>query len=301
MVDEPQDIADADNDYFDPDEEPQEVNLQGDEDALPGDDDDPALEAEAEDAPENPDEEPGDDPEIDLGDGLKLPKSEIRSGYMRDRDYRQKTAEVARDRETAHKARDYYVTAIQSHNSLLQETEKMLADIMPDDPPWSLAETNPGEYQKQKAIRTEIEKMINGVRERSKKVSQSAQQVSQFDNGQTIAKHVQGLEQRFPHLKGDQQRLVNFVRQKRQEAVELGLTEQEVGNLTDDRLLSIIHYASLGKKAEHNRNNAKRRMQAPKTGQARPATGNGNTGNRKAMQRLAKSGSLKDALSVDFE
>lgn len=300
MVDEPQDIAEVDNDYFDPDEEPEQVNLEGEEDADPGDDE-PALDAEAEDDPENPGAEPGEDPEIDLGDGLKLPMSEVRSGYMRDRDYRQKTAEVARDRDTVHKARDYYVNAIQSHNSLLQETEKMLAEILPDDPPWSLAETNPGEYQKQKAIRTEIEKMINGVRERSKKVSQGAQQVNQFDQGQTIAKHVQGLEQRFPHLKGDQQKLVNFVRQKRQEAIEMGFSEQEVGNLTDDRLLSVIHYASLGKKAEHNRNNAKRRIEAPKKGQARPASGAANTGNRKAMQRLEQSGSLKDAMKVDFD
>lgn len=304
MVGENLDIAEADIDYYDPDEEPATDNLETEVEALPGDDEAPALEAEAEGQEEEQEQEQGDegqDPEIDLGDGLVLKASEVRAGYMRDRDYRQKGTELARERETVQAVRNHYAEQIQAANSLLQGTEEMLASLMPENPSYDLARTNPGEYQAQVALREEVGRLIQQVKDKAQEVKGSTQKVQQFDNSQAIQRHVQGLEQRFPQLRGDQNKLVQFVQQKRQDALSFGFSPQEVGNVTDDRLLTMAHYAVLGQKAEHNRNNAKRRLESPKKGNARPATGGPGKSNAKAMQRLSQTGSLRDALAVDFD
>jgi len=52
-----------------------------------------AADAEEQEA-QDPAEQQDDDPEIDFGD-FKLKKSEAKAGYMKDADYRRKTAEVA--------------------------------------------------------------------------------------------------------------------------------------------------------------------------------------------------------------
>tara|TARA_R100001086_G_scaffold25560_2_gene12024 strand:+ start:2019 stop:2942 length:924 start_codon:yes stop_codon:yes gene_type:complete len=307
MVGEPEDIAVEDIDYFDPDEEQETVNLEGEQEAHPGDDEEPAEMAEAEENDEeNPDEaeEPTvEDPEIDLGDGLVLPASELRSGYMRDKDYRQKTTELSQERQTVQQSKDFYAQQAQSANSLLQETVGFLQGLVPPEPPLSLAQTNPQDFQYQKELRERTIAEINGIVQKSQQAQQSQQKTQTFDQNQAFAQHVAGLERRFPHLKGDNNKIVSFIQQTRKAAVEqFGLTPQEASTVTDDRFLEMAHYASLGKKAEHNRNNAQRRIQPAKKGQGRAATGNkGNAGNRKAMQRLSQTGSIKDALMIDFD
>lgn len=303
MVGEPQDIAEVDIDYYDPDEEPATDNLETDAEALPGDDEAPALEAEAEGQEEEQDErgEPGQDPEIDLGDGLVLKASEVRAGYMRDKDYRQKTEGLARANEAVQQSRQMFQEQGQRLNSLLQGAEQWLESLIPEPPSFELARTNPSEYQAQKALHEQVGQLIQQVKAKAEEAKGPIQQVQQLDRSQAVQRHVQGLEQRFPQLRGDQSKLVQFVQQKRQDALSFGFTPQEVGNVTDDRLLTMAHYAVLGQKAEHNRNNAKRRLENPKKGNARPATGNPGKSNTKAMQRLSQTGSLKDALMVDFD
>jgi len=49
---------------------------------------------------DNPEGDTGNQPElVELPDGSKVPKDEVLKGYMKDADYRKKTAELARDRE----------------------------------------------------------------------------------------------------------------------------------------------------------------------------------------------------------
>jgi hypothetical protein len=295
-------LTDADIDYYDPDEEQETDNLEGDERATPGEDD-PALEAEAEQEldEENPDEETDpDDPIIDLGDE-KLTRSEVKQRMMFHQDYTRKTTELSHERQTVQTARQTYQQKYQQVDSLLQETVEFLKSVIPDEPPLRLSQTDPAAFQYQKELRARAMAEVQQVVAKSQQVKQSSQQVQQFEGGQAIQRHIAGLERRFPQLKGDQQKLVSFVQSKRKDALEFGFSEHEVANVTDDRILEMAHYAALGKKAKHNRDNAMRRMQPPKTGQGRAATGTSGTSNKKAMQRLAQTGSFKDALKIDFD
>lgn len=308
MAGELEDIG-GDIDYYEPEEDQETDNLEGEQEA-PSDDDENQPDEESEAATEDQDNEEdpegeeaegeSDDPVIDI-DGEQVPLSQLKEERMRQQDYSRKTAELSRERETVQQAREHYTQQYQTVNSLLQETVQFLEGVIPDEPPLSLAQSDPAQYQYQKELRARAKQEVQQLVERSQKAQQTNQQTQQFDQKQVLQRHVEGIERRFPHLRGDQQKLVGFVQETRQKAKDFGFTDQEVSNLTDDRIIEALHYAALGKKAEHNRNNAKRRLQQPKKGNARPATGNGNPGNRKAMQRLEQTGSLRDALNIDFD
>jgi hypothetical protein len=85
MADELDDIAAEEIDYFDPEEELETDNLEGDDEAHPGDDDEPSLEDETEEVEENPDGEEAEteteDPVIDL-DGEQVPLSQLKQERM---------------------------------------------------------------------------------------------------------------------------------------------------------------------------------------------------------------------------
>ena len=303
MVGELDTFAETDIDYYDPDEDQEIDNPETEVEAPVGEENEPTQEVEAEDNqdddPENQ-EEPDDDPLIEL-DGEEVKLSELKADRMRQQDYSRKTAEIARERETVQQTRQFFSQRQTQLDSLLQETMGFLESVIPEEPPLSLAQTNPQEFQYQKELRQRAKAEIDQLVEKSKQAKETGQQVQQFTNRQTLMQHVDGLERRFPHLKGEQSKLVAFIKDTRDKAADFGFSQQELAQVTDDRLLEMAHYAALGKKAEHNRNNAKRRMQNPKKGNARPATAKGNTGNRKAMQRLEQSGSLRDAIHVDFD
>ena len=298
------DIDLSDIDYFDPDEEPAGDSLEGADEAAPVDDDPPEEGEGAEDEQDNDDADGADDPVFDI-DGEEVPLSQLKAwkeGHLRQDDYSRKTAELARERETVQQARQVYTQNAQFAQSLLQETLEFLQGAIPDEPPLSLAQQSPEQYHYQKELRQRVQSEIQQLVQKSQQAGQKLQQVSGFDKTQAFTRHVEGLRGRFPHLKGDDQKLVKFVQDTRQKAVdEWGFAPQEVAQVTDDRLLSLIHYAEMGKKAEHNRNNAKRRLAKPQKGAGRAAQSGSGDSNRKAMQRLSKTGSLKDALMIDFE
>lgn len=295
----------GDIDYYEPEEDQETDNLEGEQEA-PSDADEENPDEESESAEDDQDtdddaeEGEDDDPVIEI-DGEKIPLSQLKEERMRQQDYSRKTAEVAREREAVQQARQHYTQQYQTANSLLQETVKFLQGVIPDEPPLSLAQSDPAKYQYQKELRARAQKEVDELVKRSEKLRESHKETQTFDQRQLVQKHIEGIERRFPHLRGDQQKLVSFVNETRKKALDFGFTEQEVANATDDRLLEMVHYAALGKKAEHNRNNAKRRLQEPRKGNARPAQAKGNTSNRKAMQRLEQTGSLRDALNVDFD
>lgn len=305
MVDEQTDIV-SDYDYYDPDDDPATDNAEGEYEATEGDTDEtPDVDQEAEQDAEqdNPDEESeaDEDPVIDLGDE-QIPLSKLKEERMRQQDYSRKTAEVARERETVQQAQKFYSQQSQQLNSLLQNTVEFLQSVIPDEPPLSLAQSNPSQYQYQKELRSRAMAEVQQLVQKSQQVQQNQKQTQQFQSNQQIQQHVAGLERSFPHLKGNQEKLVSFVQETRQKATEFGFTPQEIANVTDNRLLEMAHYAALGKKAEHNRNNAKRRLAQPQKGQGRPAgTNKKGNDNRRAMQRLSQTGSLRDALAIDFE
>jgi hypothetical protein len=85
-------------------------------------------------------------------------------------------------------------------------------------------------------------------------------------------------------------------------ALDLGFTEAEVKGQTDHRILGLAYYAKIGMEAERAKETAKAKVtKVAPTPAKKPGQVRGGKSNRAAMQKLAKSGSLKDALNVDYD
>lgn len=289
-------------DNYDLDEEQEAGNLEAEDESTFGDDDASEEGETAEDEEldgEPSEEEEPEEPLIDLGDE-QVPLSELKEGRLRQQDYSRKMAEVTDLRKEAETTRDQYAQNSTYVNSLLQNMTNWLEGVIPPEPDFQLSRTDPGEYQYQKALREKAMSEVAQVVQLSKQAQHNSQQVTQQQQAEIEQKHLAGLEKSFPHIKGSPEKLNSFVESARKSAIEFGFTEQEVANVTDNRILEAMHFAALGRRSVENRNNAKRRIQTPKKGTGRPATATGNS-NRKAMQRLEQTGSLRDALKIDIE
>lgn len=105
---------------------------------------------EGEEAPEVPEED--DDPEIDLGD-IKVKKSELKAGYMKDADYRRKTSEAAEVKRAAQAEREQVkAERAQYANHLDVVLTGLQTQLIGDQQALArLAETDPAEWVKQNA------------------------------------------------------------------------------------------------------------------------------------------------------
>lgn len=282
------------------------------EDAIDALEDDETVEEETEDdgdkdSEEQPDEaedegdqpQDGDDVLVDVGNGQQIPVGELRKGYMLQQDYTAKTTEVARQREAVQEAQQSNAQQSQFLQNAYGELTEFIQSLIPAAPDASLAQSNPGAYLQQQALRDGVANELQSVLSKAQNAQSLASNVSQQAYQQAKAENDVKLVEAFPNLKDAGQRVV-FDRGIAEAAKEFGFTEQEASQVVDHRVLSALHYARIGKQAEHNRKNAKRRVaEKPRKGTpnkgTRPATSS-----RNAMANLAKSGSFEDAMKVDF-
>ena len=295
-----EDFAEQDQDFD---------TLDGETDEIVSDenDNDEHLEDPSEDDAPEGEEAEGDDPDSDdqvrvtLDDGTETTLAELKRGYFREADYTHKTTELAEERKQLAEMRQSFDQRSNYVETTLNNLTSFLGQLVPDEPPISLAQSDPAAYQYQKALRDNAISELNQVVQMQDGHGQALQGFSQEDVARLKGEEDAKLLKAMPHL-SDPAKRAAFDNTIKETAIEFGFTEDEVAGVADHRVLQLVHYARLGKRAVTNRNNAKRRVEAPKKGKARPAkvTAKG-ASNRKAKERLSKSGSLEDAMSIDFD
>lgn len=267
--------------------------------------DEPEDAAEEEAEAEGEEDSEADDAVIELPNGDTLTVSEleeIRANGLRQSDYTQKTTELAERRKQIDEIEGRYSERLGFAENVLQNLSTYLETLVPEEPPLALAQTDPGAYQYQRALReqavAEIGKLVNVKKDLDDHKSQSAQQDMQKYREAEEAK----LAEALPHLK-DPARKAAFDKNIAEAAKEFGFSDDEISQTADHRILQLVHFAKIGKRAEQNRNNAKRRVETPRQGKKPKAatTSPKAAQNRQAMQRLSKSGSVEDALRIDFD
>ncbi|MFN7882953.1 MAG: hypothetical protein ACK5PF_08055, partial [bacterium] len=105
---------------------------------------------------EEPDAEPAaeDDSVLVALDGdEKVTLKELKAGYFRQKDYTQKTTEVAQERKTVEATKAAYAERNAVLETALQNLGGYLQGLIPPEPPLHLAQTDPGRYQYQRALR----------------------------------------------------------------------------------------------------------------------------------------------------
>ncbi|ANL02693.1 hypothetical protein [Rhizobium phage RHEph18] len=297
--------------FLDSDEEEQNNQAEGE----------PGIESETDEAVEDgqesddtqeqqPDDEPeadGEEPEakeaddavvVTLKGGEQVPLEELKLGYMRDRDYRHKTQETANkgkslDEMTARVVRT--VDAIAAH----------LAGMLPEEPQPTLAIQNPNEYTRQKAIYDSAMAQVNAIIRLANDPKDVAAKRSKEEEDALIAANDEALARSFPQTRKSAEERKKFFDQSFETARDLGFTDEELRGQIDHRYFKLAYYARLGLQAEQAKSKALAKVaSAPPAvaiGKAKGAAAQQARANQEAMKKLSKTGSIKDAMSIDFD
>jgi hypothetical protein len=106
------------------------------------------------------------------------------------------------------------------------------------------------------------------------------------------------LAQAMPHL-ADPAKYEAFRSTVVKAAMEdFGFSQAEADTTYDARVMQLVHYARLGKLAEKNRQNAKRRVETPKQARTQVKAPDPNQKASELKRRFQRTGSFEDALKL---
>lgn len=272
------------------------------EDALEAlaDNEDVTEEPQAEDEPE----EESEDDTVELDDGTTATLEELKEAKLKEKafqaDYTRKTQEVAQERKAVEATKAQLNERTEYIESVVQNLSAYLEKLIPADPPLSLAQTDPGRYQYQRALRENAIAELNQLVQVKERIDTHKQAVSTEEFKAYQDREQAALLKKRPEL-SDPARRAAFDETVKATALSLGFTEAEIAQTADHRILDLVYLARIGQKAIENRNNAKRRVETPKAARVAPKPAPVNVQNKKAMHALSKSGRFADALKIDFD
>lgn len=246
----------------------------------------------------------GDDVQVKLKDGTELTLNELESGYMMQRDYTQKTEQLAAERREFDELVGIYQ---QGYHDLLTKTqalEEYLGQLIPQNVDTSLLSTDPVAYAQQKELIDNANKELDKIRNMRAQNTGIGSQINQQQINAAMQKEHFLLLNAMPKLK-DPARHTEFITQTNQTAMEFGFKQEEAEQVFDHRTRTLLHYARLGKLAEKNQANMRNnRGQQPtkinSQGQRRGKHAVTPQGSNAARDRFRRSGDIDDAAAMDF-
>lgn len=296
-------------DYYDPDEDQDTVEAPVEGEIESGEETDQTVEASDEEAgqsdeaaedPAKPSDEPAaavkDDIKVPMPDGSELTLAELRNGYLRQSDYTRKTTEAAELKRT-----------VEAQASRIERTvntfAEFLASRIPPAPDYNLSVTDPGRFVREKAAHEAAVAQVAQILEMGGEAKAATSQLSQVDQQKAIERENAALLSAFPETAKPEGRKA-FFGAAVETAKALGYSDEEIKGVIDHRLFALSYWASKGMAASKAAEQAKAKVQnvppvtaAPK----RPAVTAKAQQNRDAMKRLSRTGSIKDALAIDFD
>lgn len=299
----PQNETAPDWDYYDPDEDQDTEETKPEvSEGEPAPDDESSNEAASGDEQSDDAESKaeGDDKAsksalVVLPTGEKLPLEEVTKGFMRQQDYTRKTQAVAETRK-----------ALEATAQQLQAVQTAFVDYLsqyvPPAPDAALAYTNPAEYVAQKAAHEAAIARVSQIAELGRQAKGVSRQVDQVAHKEILDREFGMLVERIPALKDPKAR-EKFREGTFAAAREFGFTDEELATATDHRLFLLADAAREGIAARKARQAAKEKVAAvpPVTAPNKRAAPTAKPGNREAMDRLKRTGSIRDAMAIDFD
>ena len=294
------DYAEPDEDQATPETKPAETDSNSETDeAQPSQEaEEPeADKTETEEKTEKATAEPDDSIVIAMPGGEKLELKELKSGYLRDRDYRHKTTDLANKRR---ELETLSTRVTQSANAI----SEVLMSQVPKAPDPSLALSDPVRYVQEKAQHEGALEFVNSIVEKATSAKEVVNTLTQEQQTEVIQSEIAKLTEAFPDIVKPEGKK-KFFDATLSAAREMGFSDQELNSLTDHRYFKVLHYAKLGMEAEAAKAKAASKVVnvPPVAVQKRPAGANAAKvrANQDAMKRLAQTGSIHDAMAVDFD
>lgn len=292
-------------DYYDPDEEQDNVapkEAAGTEGETAETTEEVVQEAEGQDTQEETAEpetaetetqaavkEASEDMLVTLRDGTKIPVAELRNGYMRQDHF---TRERQKDAQTAN-----YLQQVS------QQIEQFVMAQIPPPPDPQLAYSNPAEYVQQQAQHEAARRHWADVTQLKEQAEQGLNAVQQAEHQRVLATERDLLIQKLPALK-EPKGWADFMVKAMDVAKQAGVSEDEFKTFSDHRYFAVLDLAIEGATARKAKQVAKQKVATvpPVAPPKRQVVQNSAVvKNRDAMRKLSQSGSIRDALQVDFD
>ena len=258
-------------------------------------------EGEPEGGDENADEgeeaekpEPTDDVTVKLPTGEAVPLAELKNGYMRDRDYRIKTTQVAETR------RDLEAQAVRVSQTV-DAVADFLARQLPPEPNAALLYTDPQAHYRERAIYDAALGQIHALIELGSAPKQALSRMTDQQRSEVLATENARLAQLFPMTLKEQGRK-EFFEGAIAASARMGLTPQDVANETHAGRIGLAYKAHLWDLSQEAKAKAKAKVQnVPAVSPPRrqqTASAAAIKGRQEARQRLQSSGRLEDAMGL---
>lgn len=271
----------------------------GDEPDVPEQEVDDVIEA-GDEPDENPQPSQDDDPDEEWeagGQKYKVKKSELRAGYMKDADYRQKTAKVAeKERAVEHYAQQFMQE--RQHNANRLETLIVAAqrELIGSQPDEGLIDRDPVEYLRQMTQfknRTQQLQQLAAERQANAQQMQAAQAQRQQ---QYLQAQREQLSSAIPEWRDDKVRTAD---QKliQDTLSQAGYSTEEISSIADHRAVVLARKAALyDQMVAARQNKAAPSLPKPIRPGAAGSTSNSSAA-QKARERLARNPGDIGALS----
>lgn len=223
--------------------------------------------------------------------------AELKTGYFRQADYSRKTLELTEKRRDLEAMTARVTTSV---NAIAEFLSKQI----PEAPDASLAMTDPGRYVREKAMHDAAMVQINAILEQANAPKEVANKLTAEQRSELLQSENAKLAEAFPTTATPEGRK-KFFESAASAAKELGYSDEDIRGVTDHRMFALAHYARLGLAAEKAKAKAAQKVAnvppvAPNKRQ-QGATASKARANREAMKRLTQTGSIHDAMAIDFD
>lgn len=283
--------------YYDPDEdEPDTEEVQEeaatDDGIEQSEDDDPEDDADEAEA-EGSEDQAAEPVKVKLPDGTEVEQEEVVKGYLRQQDYSRKTQALAEERKG-------FQSSVQRLEQIQEAFIDQISAMVPKAPDPSLAYSDPNAYTRAKAAHeaamAQVERIVQlgqQPREMRSEMDEKAQREWAADQDRLLA-------ERFPEVSKPDTRK-QFFQDAISAARHAGFSDQEIGGFHDHRVLALAKMAADGMKAKQSTEKARKKVEKAPPVTPRKSAGRNRNRNAEAMKKLTKSGSIRDALAIDFD
>jgi len=235
--------------------------------------------------------EEGKDEEVEVDD------DELKRGYMKDRDYRAKTALVAREREALQaKIKEQTEPVVQQYQQSLQFFEqalwKTLAPEMQSVDWNKLAQENPAEWAAKMQAVNNVNSLLQTVKAEQQKLQEKQKEEMQTHMKRAVEESVDTLKREIP---GWNNELYNSILSA---GKNYGYSNEELNAVIDPRAIKVLHDAMKYRALQAAKPAVEKRVtEVPKV--LKPGTAERPDANaegfKQAMAKLGKTGRTEDA------
>lgn len=282
------------------DEDVEEIEDDPETDTDDEDSDDDSEDGEPEDEPDedNP-EEDDDDPEIEITtkrgtESVKL--SELQAGYLRNKDYTQKTMSLAQDKTAFETEREQVQGVIKQQYAQLQDALATFAIEQAPEPDW--AAMDPKDYPKQRS-------QWDKKQQQKQQATDMYRQLQAQQRQDTLQRETAAMLEVFPEWR-DPEAFSSARLQMHKAGADYGFSAEEMDQIADHRMFRVLdELARLKKTVNTQKTNAAKVTKRVAKATRKPAPGSKPAKNqsqeqsrRKKLDRLERTHSLRDAAAA---